>query len=985
MRNRVFVFIVLLGCVLIAAPLLAQNPTGTVTGRVTHQDGAMPGVTIAADSPAMQGQKVAVTGEAGEYIFRFLPPGDYTFTYTLEGFTTLEIPVVVSVAQTKSIDVVMNVEAVREEIVVTGNYETVSVGTQSNVTIQGELMNALPIARTMGQAVLLTPGAYSTGPSGNISISGAQSFENLFLVNGVVINDNVRNTPYSLYIEDSVEETTTSASGVSAQYGRFSGGVVNMITKSGGNQFSGSLRLSLTNDSWNGETPLTTEQVDETNQIWEATFGGYILKDKLWFFLAGRDTATDASRQLFDLSPYTYTDEEQRYEGKLTWSPHTSHRIIGSYMQLERAQGPYDFFTALEPRAMSPERQLPQELMAINYTGVLSESWFIEGQYSERIFTFANSGGTAEAGDRINGTVIYFPGSGAQANSDVFCGTCGDEERSMENWVAKASWFLGGSSGTHDVIFGIDSYTDVRLSNNYQSPSNFFIWNYNNPTYGPDGIFYPVFTGGADLDYWPIFIASNGTDFKTNSVYVNDTWRVSPKWTINMGLRYDDNDGKDGAGNVVAEDSRISPRFGASWDIGGDGNWVLNASAARYVAAIANSVADSGGGGNPSYFGYTYGGPLINTDGVNVCGPDHPELCMYTSPEAMEIVFEWFDSVGGLSNTDLWYAAPGISGVNTIVDNLASPYSDEITVGFTKRLGNKGLIRADLVHREFHDFYATQTDLSTGTVNFHEEVAPGVIIDEDFDLSLVVNENSLLKREYNGLHTAIQYRFSDRLQVGATYSLSRSEGNFDGETGGSGPVTSGILNYPEYNTPGLYADGDLSIDQRHKLRAWLVWDFISTARWNIGASWLENYWTGSPYGANSQVLVGGGYDWWFEDPGYLTPPLWGAYQWEPRDTYRTDNIHRTDLALNISFFVGKNFEIYLQPEVLNVFNEDGVTGVNTRTVSWREDRSVENFDPYTTTPVEGVNWYKDDRFGEPEREGDFQLPRVFRVSVGFRF
>jgi outer membrane receptor for ferrienterochelin and colicin len=395
MRNRAYILIALVTCVLMAAPLLAQNPTGTITGRVTHQDAPLPGVTVTASSPSMQGDKVAITGEGGEYIFRFLPSGDYIITFAIDDFRTLEIPVVVAIAQTKTIDAEMYSETVEEEIVVTGNYETVSSGSQSNFTINQSLIEELPVARTLESSVLLTPGAYSTGPNGGITISGAQSYENLFLVNGVVVNENVRGQALGLYIEDSIEETTTSTSGVSAEYGRFAGGVVNMITKSGGNQFSGSLRLSLTNDSWNGETPLTTEQVDETNQIWEATFGGYIVKDALWFFLAGRDTATDESRQLFDQTPYTYSDEEQRYEGKLTWSPHSSHRFIGSYMELERTQGPYDFFTALEPRAQSQDRGLPQDLLGLNYTGVLTDSFFVEAQYSERHFTFVNSGGTA--------------------------------------------------------------------------------------------------------------------------------------------------------------------------------------------------------------------------------------------------------------------------------------------------------------------------------------------------------------------------------------------------------------------------------------------------------------------------------------------------------------------------------------------------------------------------------------------------------------
>jgi len=988
MRNRSLIFLAVLSCVLIAAPLLAQNPTGTITGRVMQDDAPLPGVTITATSPSMQGQKVAVSGAEGEYIFVFLPPGQYTVTYSLDGFRTLEMPVLVSAAQSKTVDASMYPEAIREEITVTGDYESVSVGTQSNVTIQSGLIDSLPVARTMNSAVLLTPGTYSTGPSGNITISGAQSYENLFLVNGVVVNENLRGQPFTLYIEDAIEETTTSASGVSAQYGRFSGGVVNMITKSGGNQFSGSLRASLTNESWNGETPLTTSQEDKTNVTYEGTFGGYAVKDHLWFFLAARDYAVDTAQQYYDLTPYTYSNEEQRYEGKLTWSPHASHRIIGSYMQVDNKQYNYSFRVPMEPSVIDALRDLPQELLSFNYTGVLSDTFFVEGQWSERKFTFGDSGGTGKD-DPINGTEIVVYGYGG-AGAGTFCGDCGDEERNMDNWLVKGSLFLSGSTGTHDLVMGVDSYNDQRLSNNYQTPSNYRVYIYEGPAYDTAGVFYPVFGSYNEIDYWPIFNLSGGTNYKTNSVYANDTWRFGSNWTFNVGLRYDKNDGTDGSGAVVAQDSRFSPRLGASWDIKGDGDWVINASAARYVQAIANSVASLGGAGVPSWLGYEYGGPLINTDGVNQCGPDHPELCMYTTPQAMEIVFDWFNSVGGLGNTDLWYAQPAIRGVNQVVENLDSPYADEYTIGFSKRLGNKGMIRVDFVNREYHSFYATQRDLSTGQVYWQDEIAPGTTIDADFDLGYVVNNDTDLRRSYNGLHTAFQYRFNDKVQVGATYSLSEAKGNFDGETSGSGPVTSGILDYPEYNPVNYATDGDLAIDQRHKLRAWVVWDFLSTSKFNISASWLENFYSGTPYGSNATVLVGGGYDYWFEDPGYLTPPTWGTTWIEPRDTYRTDNVHSSDLALNFGFFIGKNVEIYVQPEVLNLFNESAVTDVNTKinTRSYGCSSSVcQYFNPFDAsyTPVEGLDYEFSDTFGQPENDGDYQTPRTFRVSMGIRF
>ncbi|HEX5717754.1 MAG TPA: hypothetical protein VF179_16465, partial [Thermoanaerobaculia bacterium] len=104
------------------------------------------------------------------------------------------------------------------------------------------------------------PGVAPTGPTRAISISGALSFENLFLVNGVVITENLRGQPFDLFIEDAIEETTTSTSAISAEYGRFGGGVVNTITKSGGNELHGSFRTNVANDDWEARNELSPER-----------------------------------------------------------------------------------------------------------------------------------------------------------------------------------------------------------------------------------------------------------------------------------------------------------------------------------------------------------------------------------------------------------------------------------------------------------------------------------------------------------------------------------------------------------------------------------------------------------------------------------------------------------------------------------------------------------------------------------------------------
>ena len=112
-------------------------------------------------------------------------------------------------------------------------------------------MNALPINRTPAAIAALAPGLTTNTPNGGqVTISGGFAYDNVFLIDGVDANDNLFGTSNPVFIEDAIADTQVLTSGISAEYGRFSGGVVNVITKSGGNEFSGSVRVNYTNDDW---------------------------------------------------------------------------------------------------------------------------------------------------------------------------------------------------------------------------------------------------------------------------------------------------------------------------------------------------------------------------------------------------------------------------------------------------------------------------------------------------------------------------------------------------------------------------------------------------------------------------------------------------------------------------------------------------------------------------------------------------------------
>ena len=990
---------------LIATPALAQNPTGTLTGVVTGPDGAaLPGVTITAESPNLQGARVVTTGPNGTYKLGFLPPGDYQVTYELDGFSTSTRAVKISAAVNTVSDIQMQLGAVEEEIVVTGQQAAISESSTGSSTYSYDEVEDLPIQRDLDSVVTLTPGTTVSGVTGGVSIAGAMTFENLWTLNGVVINENVRGQELPLFIEDAIQETTTQVSGISAEYGRFQGGVINAITKSGGNEFTGSFRVNLTNDDWVSETPLSSPATDDINESFEATLGGYLWKDHIWFFGAGRDQESTSTAQLNVTNiPFVNNFEQTRYEGKLTGTIADAHTVVGSYLEIDQFSGPTFSFNAIDEGSLT-SREDPQELKSVNYTGILTPSFFVEAQYSEREFQISVGGG-ANSRDLVGGTLMRTRSGSERYYTPTFCGVCEQEIRNNENTLAKASWFLSTeSAGTHDLVFGYDTFTDIRFSVNHQTGSDFTVWDSSFNIIG-DEVFptvYPCQPGGgcetttgqnpgfnsAWIGWWAVFNLGDAqpTDFETNSFYVNDRWQLNENWSFNLGVRYDESAGTNSASVEVLDDNEVSPRVGINWDVNGDGDLVAHANYGTYVAAITNTIADStSSGGAIGLFESLYGGPALNVD----CGQGGP--CMSTR-EVLQEVFDWYLANGGVTDLDddltnlpnlVSVFIPGETAA--IQGTLASPSTDEVALGVTKRLGNRGLLRADVVAREYEDFYSNLTTTETGQVDTEQGPA---------DFTRVGNfGDDVLEREYLGLHLQGRYRLSDRVTAAANYTLSELEGNIIGETGPAGPVTASPNSFPEYfETSWSWPVGNLPDDQTHKFRGWVIFDLLDTENHALSFSVLQNYLSGEHFSLVGEVDTRP----FVDNPGYVTPPRDVDYYFSDRGAFEYDDITATDLSLNYSFLwsaLGRQIEVYVQPEVLNVFDEDGLVDFDTRIRSFNNANTstacngapCQQFNPFTETPVEGVHWAKRETFGQPLAENDFQDPREYRFSVGFRF
>ena len=286
-------------------------------------------------SPALQGVQTAETDVNGVYLLRGLPPGKYTVTFEMSGMAPIKKETDVSLGRTVTVDATMALSGVSESVTVAAETAPVVTNPTTGANYTQALINNLPVGRTPFLIAELAPGLTDNGPNaGQITIGGAFAYDNVFLMNGVDINDNLFGNNNNLFIEDAVEETQILTSGISAEYGRFSGGVVNIVTKRGGDIFSGSYRQNLSNLSWTDETPFETRQrPDKYINTYEGTFGGPIVRSRLWFFSAGRFANTETARTLKEsAASFTQGQDNKRYELKGTGTIAPNHTLQGSWM-----------------------------------------------------------------------------------------------------------------------------------------------------------------------------------------------------------------------------------------------------------------------------------------------------------------------------------------------------------------------------------------------------------------------------------------------------------------------------------------------------------------------------------------------------------------------------------------------------------------------------------------------------------------------------
>lgn len=930
--------------------------SGTLQGTVKLQGGEpAPGVTVTATSAALQGQRLAVTNESGDYILRGLPPGDYKVAFTLGGFKTQETHATVPFASIARADVQMTSEAVSETINVTGEATSEMTTPTVGADLRAAVIDELAAPRDPVGMALLAPGVKTGQLGGQVEISGGIAYDNLFLLDGADFNDSVFGNPDNLFIEDAIQETQVLTSGVSAEYGRFGGGVVNAITKSGGNAFHGTVRDNRTNVAWRSRTPLeeenNTKLKSKDNDNYTGTLGGYVLRDRLWFFVAGRSENTATSTPLFLTGiPFNNSTNDKRLEGKLTLNLADNHSIQASYLRNRTKFFRPELIDISSTVDTLVHDEQPQDFRVLHYSGVLTSSFFVEAQYSAKNFEFKNAGGTSK--DIVNSPFICST-LGCAYNAPYFDAT-DPEDRNNKQYAASASYSAGGGKlGSHDLKFGGEEFKNLRTGGNSQSSTNYVFFSdpaldaNGNIIVGSDGHAIPTFIPFTFQTFLIFWDAHRGSQFesKTDALYVNDNWHLNGNWSFALGARYEDarNTGTDNITTIRSK--RLVPRLGATFDPAGNGKYRLDATYAQYAGSYNLALFTNGTNtGNP---GYLYG-PYIGPPGQ---GRDFTP---------------GFDP----ANYALVYAGSPTQNVS-FGRGAKAPLTTEYTLGGGMQLDH-GSLRLTYQQRKTNELLEAFQTFGLGMTQIVIAGVPGPIAD-----NIVYRNSNISERKYQATVLQGRYQFTPKWSLDGNWTHEfKNDGNYEGQSN-QGIGTSGIGVKPEFfSRDRNYPDGRLSGFESDLLHLWTIYTQDLGAAGSLSLSLLGNYYSPITYSL-AAVNVPLTAEQKARNPGYAQVPGTQTLYFGKRGSQEYKSWSTFDFAATYDIPIFKSVSPWLKLGVFNVLNDHTLIG-------WNHTVTPDYNGPTDSLGLP-LDFIKGSNFGKARNNNDYPAPREFQVSIGIRF
>ena len=640
-------FLSVLGIVFLTASLGAQVPTGKFQGTVTDEDGnALPGVTIEATSPKLIGKATGVTDANGAYRLLSLPPGVYEVTFTLQGFKPVSRKeIVLRIEETLKLDIKMEIGTLEEQITVVGQSPLIDVkSTVKGMTMTKETFQILPKGRNFDTLVTAVAGVNSESMLGGLSVDGASGSENMFYIDGMDITNMVNGTRAQSAAFEFIDEIQIKASGFEAEFGGAMGGVVSVITRQGGNEYHGEVLGYYSGSSLNGKerdslrlNPFDVNKAeyvnyqdlygkDKTDRI-EAGFslGGYILKDRLWFFGSFLPVFEPVKRHVeFLTTPvvagdYKQTNEAWNFQAKLTAQPVSFMRVGASFVNnFSKYKGD------LPPRDGTGGTDNPWANYGWSYpnwtaTGTMDLTF--GGNFMVNVRGGAFSTDTTKPLQapespryRVRGSgTVFYPEIPAQYQKPNGYDSRGRvyvtkvQQRTRSYLGSDFTYFLN-LGGEHAWKGGVrwerkrdnvDSAVNfpevtlnwnrpcIQLGKNYGQGKYGFYEIRGNDATGPFGSFYDVY-----MDSYSIFL--------------QDSWTIANRFTLNFGVRSEYEYIPSYSADPAVKDLRpitfdfkdkIAPRLGFIWDVMGDASLKVFGNYGLYVDTFKLYMASDSYGG----------------------------------------------------------------------------------------------------------------------------------------------------------------------------------------------------------------------------------------------------------------------------------------------------------------------------------------------------------------------------------------------------
>lgn len=924
--TRRYLFVIAALALTAGESMAQETTTGSIAGRVIDsQRLALPGATVEVVSG--QGTRTFVTDGAGRFVAPFLVPGLHSVRVSFQGLRTVErngIPLRLGERLDFTFTMVVGLA---EAVDVTGAAPVVDVSsTTAGTTVEGEQLSQIPLSRRLTDVLYVAPGVSSGGRVGqaNASIGGSSGLENYYSVDGV----NITNTGFggvgsysstfgslgTALPYDFIEQIQVKTAGADAEYGEATGGIVNVITRSGANKMRGAVFAYAQTDAF--EADWRQVQLEEGVVNTTATratdvgfvLGGPVLQEKLFYFVAlnpAWERTSLIAPEGFPLRSLGDVNRDRRtlsYAAKLTAQLGSAHRIEASFFgDPSKGEGGPQRSSALlriDTAAFS-EVEYGGHQQAIRYNWIVSPKWFLEASISRAANTVEELPVIDEWSivDRRTSPSTRSGGIGTYTNKN---------DGSNLQYSLKSTHALG----THQIRYGVQ-YQDI-LFNEHSSLTGpqFTLPDGRQSQSGasveirPDPLYGQVYR----VDYATIGGAVRETSQNYLDFYLQDTWKIGSKLTLRTGLRYEQQK-LIGAQNSYKFDGNWAPRIGLTYDPSGTGRAKIYAQWGRFFNKLPNNTATRS---------------LTAIPDVRLADYFDPNL---TQPVPL--------GVEALGTTVHFRTASG--SASSVEPGSKSGYQNEFVVGAEREVGKGVNVGLRYTHRSVGRIFE---DIANAAMVLYFE--PDSNVDslnyflgnpsEGFPATLDgIGAFEKGIRTYDAVELTAEKRFANHWALLASYRWSRLHGTFEGyflnDTGEANPGLLSLYDFPtndatytEIGVPefgfrgdirylGKAGQGPLPTDRPHQAKVFGNYSFDMGL--NLGLGLLVG--SGRPLTPMAAIPV-------YDIPGIPEKPRGSGIETVDGTKKRTPAQINVDLSASYWKDIGGERRLGLLVDVFNLFN-----------------------------------------------------------------